>query len=155
MTIFHKNENFSRINAKINRLFKKIYSNIPAKFDSDGCRLYWVIGKTKIDNWFLTPIQGFTQSKIEKAIKRRIKIKIYCKNFKNLPKANLVSQSKIFLPDSWLTYCFDETTFLIWPHDHVHMNIEYELLSWVFFSLFSCFALLKLSFFIWFFFINF
>ena len=30
MTIFHKNENFRRINAKINRLLEKIYSNIGA-----------------------------------------------------------------------------------------------------------------------------
>ena len=50
MTIFHKNENFRRINGKINRLLKKIYSNIPAEFESGWCRLYWVIAKTNNDN---------------------------------------------------------------------------------------------------------
>ena len=123
MTIFHKNENCRRINAKINRILKKIYSNIPANLESNWCRLYWVIAKTKIDNlhththihtfsaddfffnvdhiytkeklkfdnWFLTPIQGFTQSKIEKANKKHnwIDIKtsfidlIFFENFKS------------------------------------------------------------------------
>ena len=109
MTIFHKKENFRRIIAEIKRLPKKIYSNIPAKFESDWCSLYWVIEKTKIDNlhtqtnthtyifgrrlffnvdytyakkkskfdnWFLTPIQGFTQSKIEKAKLLRIELSV-------------------------------------------------------------------------------
>ena len=50
MTIFHKNENFRRINAKTNKLLKNIYPNIPAKFESDWYSLYRVIAKKKIDN---------------------------------------------------------------------------------------------------------
>ena len=49
MIIFHKNDNFRRINAKINKLFKNIYPNIPAEFESDWCSLYRVIAKKKID----------------------------------------------------------------------------------------------------------
>ena len=57
MTKFHKNENFRRINVKINRLFEKIYSKISTKFESNWCSLYWVIAKTKIDN---LPIHTFS-----------------------------------------------------------------------------------------------
>ena len=50
MTIFHKNENFRRINDKINRDLEKTYTNNHAKFQSDRCKLFQVIAKTKIDN---------------------------------------------------------------------------------------------------------
>ena len=36
MTIFHENEKLRWINAKINRLLKKIYFNISAKFEAIG-----------------------------------------------------------------------------------------------------------------------